>query len=227
MDRWLSVSLALISMMFVFSAFSYPSLPDTIAVHWNAEGIADGFAHKNLFTVFFVPLLALGLFLLFLLMPRIDVFKSNWEKFHEAYLQFIVVIIGFIFYIQIVAYFANMGFLLTINYLFLPGLSALFLYVANFLGKVKRNFFAGIRTPWTLANDKVWEMTHRKGVWVFRLFALVLLITLLAPSYMFAVFIVFLLLGILYLIVYSYLEYQKIGLNELETFSMKRRTRKV
>jgi uncharacterized membrane protein len=29
------------------------------------------------------------------------------------------------------------------------------------MGKVRRNFFVGIRTPWTIANEQVWNVTHR------------------------------------------------------------------
>ena len=43
----------------------------------------------------------------------------------------------------------------------------LFIIVGNYLGKVRRNFFIGIRTPWTLASDEVWARTHRVGGWLF------------------------------------------------------------
>ena len=33
--------------------------------------------------------------------------------------------------------------------------------LGNVLGKVRRNFFVGIRTPWTIANEQVWNATHR------------------------------------------------------------------
>jgi uncharacterized membrane protein len=39
----------------------------------------------------------------------------------------------------------------------------LFLIIGNFLGKLTKNYFAGIRTPWTLENDEVWHRTHRLG----------------------------------------------------------------
>jgi uncharacterized membrane protein len=31
----------------------------------------------------------------------------------------------------------------------------------NVLGKVRRNFWLGVRTPWTLADERVWYATHR------------------------------------------------------------------
>ena len=29
--------------------------------------------------------------------------------------------------------------------------------------RIRKNFFIGIRTPWTLASDEVWSRTHRIG----------------------------------------------------------------
>src|SRR5258708_28004997 len=48
-----------------------------------------------------------------------------------------------------------------------PSDSVLFIFIGNYLGKLRRNFWAGIRTPWTLASDVVWERTHRFGGWLF------------------------------------------------------------
>jgi uncharacterized membrane protein len=221
MDKWISISIGLIIAMTVLASYSYITLPDTIAVHWNAEGIADGFAPKNPFTIFFVPFIGVGLLGLFLLIVRIEVLKEKWE-FHGAYLQFMTVMIGFMFYIQFIAHLWNSGFTLTFNYLIVPGFSGLFLYISDFLGKVKRNFFAGIRTPWTLANDTVWKKTHEQAVWVFRIYAIVMLFVLIIPSQTFIIFIALLLLGIAYLVFYSYWEYRKIEINQLASRKRKK-----
>lgn len=42
-----------------------------------------------------------------------------------------------------------------------------FIVMGNVMGKLERNFWMGIRTPWTLANHQVWEKTHRMGAWLF------------------------------------------------------------
>ncbi|MBV8490241.1 MAG: SdpI family protein, partial [Candidatus Eremiobacteraeota bacterium] len=44
---------------------------------------------------------------------------------------------------------------------------ALLVLIGNYLPKIRKNFFLGIRTPWTLASDEVWLRTHRFGGWVF------------------------------------------------------------
>ena len=38
-----------------------------------------------------------------------------------------------------------------------------FLVMGNWMPKIRRNFFMGIRTPWTLADEEVWAVTHRFG----------------------------------------------------------------
>jgi uncharacterized membrane protein len=43
----------------------------------------------------------------------------------------------------------------------LGGIGIAIVLLGNVLGKVKRNFWLGVRTPWTLASDRVWYATHR------------------------------------------------------------------
>jgi len=35
--------------------------------------------------------------------------------------------------------------------------------LGNVMGQVRHNYFVGIRTPWTLADEEVWRRTHRMG----------------------------------------------------------------
>jgi uncharacterized membrane protein len=43
----------------------------------------------------------------------------------------------------------------------MSGLFLCFALIGNVLGKVRRNFWIGVRTPWTLASERVWIATHR------------------------------------------------------------------
>jgi uncharacterized membrane protein len=54
-----------------------------------------------------------------------------------------------------------------INEMIFAGVGLLFIVLGNYMGKVRKNFFIGIRTPWTLASDEVWSRTHRLGGRVF------------------------------------------------------------
>src|SRR5262249_13952430 len=53
----------------------------------------------------------------------------------------------------------------------------MFSVLGNWMGKIRRNFYVGIRTPWTLANDEVWERTHRSGGKVMMLIGAISAIT--------------------------------------------------
>jgi uncharacterized membrane protein len=45
----------------------------------------------------------------------------------------------------------------------MPAMGALFVTIGFLMLKAKRNFFIGIRTPWTLSSDEVWDRTHKLG----------------------------------------------------------------
>jgi uncharacterized membrane protein len=81
--------------------------------------------------------------------------------------------------------------------------------MGNFLGKVRKNFFLGIRTPWTLASDEVWAKTHRLGGWCFVIAGvLVALSAVLVPDVQWLVYII---IGMALIpVVYSYIAYRKI-----------------
>lgn len=72
-----------------------------------------------------------------------------------------------------------------------------------------QNWFIGIRTPWTLSSERVWDKTHKIGAKLFKVSDLIAFLGLIAPDY--GLFFVFVpvILAAAYLIVYSYFEYQK------------------
>jgi uncharacterized membrane protein len=47
------------------------------------------------------------------------------------------------------------------------GVCLLIALMGNVMGKVRRNFFVGIRTPWTIADERVWNATHRMAAKTF------------------------------------------------------------
>ncbi|MEK7202903.1 MAG: SdpI family protein [Patescibacteria group bacterium] len=67
----------------------------------------------------------------------------------------------------------------------------------------------GIRTPWTLSSDLVWEKTHKIGGKLFKITGVIAFVGIFFQSYaLFFIFIPVILVAI-YTIVYSYFEYQK------------------
>lgn len=144
-------------------------LPEQMASHWNENDQVDGHMFK-FWGVFMMPLFTLGLFLLFLLIPNIDPLKANIAKFRETFNLFIAFIIGFMVYVHALTLLWNLGYTsLSIGKAILPAMGLLFIVIGSLLSKAKRNWFIGIRTPWTLSSDTVWDKTHRIGSVLFML----------------------------------------------------------
>jgi uncharacterized membrane protein len=84
----------------------------------------------------------------------------------------------------------------------------LFYYIGVLLQFVKRNWFIGIRTPWTMSSDVVWEKTHRLGAKMFRASGIIALAGAFIPKYALALILLPVLFTAAYLIYYSYREYK-------------------
>ena len=89
------------------------------------------------------------------------------------------------------------------------GMGVLFIVIGNLLGKVTRNFFVGIRTPWTLASEEVWYRTHRLAGKLFVAAGLFMVVASLAGLRLWPLFVS---LGVAALVpvVYSYVIYRRI-----------------
>jgi uncharacterized membrane protein len=142
-------------------------LPDQMASHWNIHDQVDGYMSK-FWGVFMLPLLSLGMFLLFLVVPSIDPMKANIAQFRESFNLFMVLMVGFMLYI----YGLTLAWSLGVNNFrmsgaMLPAIGLLIIFLGFMMRQAKRNFFIGIRTPWTLSSDTVWNETHRVGAVLF------------------------------------------------------------
>src|SRR5687768_15272271 len=73
-------------------------LPDQMASHWNINDQVDGYMPK-FWGVFMLPLISLGMFILFFVLPSIDPMKANIAQFREAFNLFIVLMVSFMIYI--------------------------------------------------------------------------------------------------------------------------------
>ena len=142
-------------------------LPEQMASHWNFNDQVDGYMSK-FWGVFMVPLITLGMFVLFLVIPSIDPLKANIAQFREAFNLFIVLMVVFMLYIYGLTLAWNLGYTdFKISTSILPAIGLLFIFIGFMLRRAKRNFFIGIRTPWTLSSDQVWNKTHQLGSILF------------------------------------------------------------
>lgn len=202
------ISLALIVVAFTVAVMLYPTFPENVASHWDATGNVNGYSSK-ITGLFMIPVMAAALFIMFMFLPNIDPLKKNLEKFRDHYEGFILVIIGFLLYIHALTIAWNLGYDFSFNVAFIPAMAALFFYLGVVIENAKRNWFLGIRTPWTLSSDKVWKKTHSLGGKLYKSAAVIALLGLFFGSNSIWFIIVPIICVSLYLVVYSYLEFQK------------------
>ncbi len=160
-QKYFLTGMALTAAALVLSVILYPSLPDRIPTHWNVHGEVDGFGAKS-WATFLGPGLMAAMMILFRFLPwlsprRFEVADAG----RPTYLYIMVVIVLLIGYVHTVSLAAAMGWLIDVGRALVAGIFLFFALLGNVLGKVPRNFYVGIRTPWTLASERVWYATHR------------------------------------------------------------------
>ena len=200
--------IAIILLSFVIGIYFYPHMPEKIASHWDSKGLVDGYMSKT-WGLFLMPLISVGLFLLFVLIPKIDPLKMNIEQFRKYYDGFVVLVIGFLFYIYILTILWNTGIRFDMIQFLAPAFGILFYYTGILTENAKRNWFIGIRTPWTMSNKKVWEKTHKVGGRLFKIAGIISLLGIFFHDYAFIFIIAPVILVAAYTIIYSFIEYQK------------------
>ena len=203
------IVLGIILISFIIGVYLYPKMPDKMASHWNAKGEVDGYMSK-FWGLFLMPIISIGLFLLFLLIPKIDPLKKNIEKFRKYFDIFIVIIMLFLFYVYLLTIFWNLDFRFNMTTMMLPALGILFYYMGILTENAKRNWFIGIRTPWTLSNNIVWNKTHKLGGKLFKIAGIFTFLGILFQKYALLFVLVPIITVAIYTIVYSYFEYNKI-----------------
>jgi uncharacterized membrane protein len=139
---------------------AYPQLPDQLPTHWNMRGQANDYSAK--WSLFLIgPGLMAGIMLLFYFLPWLS--PKHWEvdTFQSTYLYVMVVLVSMLAYFTGVSLWVGLGRASNVSRAVIGGVCLLFALLGNIMGKVRRNFFIGVRTPWTLANERVWNATHR------------------------------------------------------------------
>ena len=203
---WLSTGIIFAS--FAIGIYLYPQMPATMASHWNSEGVADGYMSR-FWVLFLMPLMTGGLFLLMLAVPKIDPLKRNVEKFRKYYDRFIVIFVSFMFYIYVLTILWSLSYRFNMGALICPAIGALFFYVGVLVKNAKRNWFIGIRTPWTLSSDRVWRNTHRIGGRMFKAAGVTAMLGAFLGKYAIYTIVVPVIFVAVYTITYSYFDYQK------------------
>jgi uncharacterized membrane protein len=210
----LALSIALVAVSFLLGAYVYPQMPEKVASHWDERGEVNGYMPR-FWGVFFVPILSVVLLAIFLIIPAIDPLKANIQEFREYFDKFILLFFAFLLYVYILTLAWNLGFTFNMLALMAPAFGMLFYYLGVLVGHAKKNWSIGIRTPWTMSSEGVWEKTHKLGGKLFKLAGAIAIFGAVFQDY--AIWLVLVpVLGVsAYLFVYSYLEFKKGGKLEL------------
>ena len=156
----------LLAGMFALAAATWPGAPDRIPVHWILHQQVDRYGGR-FEGLLAIPLVALGIYVLMLIVPRIYPGRANYPAFLGAFTTLRLALVVFMSAIYAVVHLWIRGIEVRMNTVMPLLMGALFIVVGNLLGKLRPNWFVGIRTPWTLSSKDAWVRAHRAGGWVF------------------------------------------------------------
>lgn len=203
------ISLLIVLLSFAIGAYYYPEMPETVASHWGANGEVNGYMSR-FWGVFLMPMISVGLFLLLMIVPKVDPNKANIAKFRKYFNGFIVTFFAFFFYIHLLTIAWNLGNDFNMTQYLAPAFAAFFFYVGVLVENSEPNWTIGIRTPWTLSNEEVWRKTHKLGGKLFKLSALLGLFGVFSGQFAFLFVVAPVIATAIVTTVYSYFEYQKV-----------------
>jgi uncharacterized membrane protein len=203
------VQLSPIAAMFVVAALCWSHASDRIPVHWNLRGEVDRYGGK-FEGLLLLPLISLGLYLLLLVLPLFDPGKANYRTFAGAYNLIRLTITLFLSAIYAVGVLISLGYHVDMNTVIGLAMGLLFIVLGNVMGKIRPNWFVGVRTPWTLSSKLSWTKTHRLAGWLFIVMGLLAVAWAISQSvWMFGLMITVDIACGISLVVYSYLVYRK------------------
>ena len=191
----------------IASLYFYQLFPDKVVTHLNAYGQPDGWSGKS-FAAFFFPLLNLGIYLLLLFVPYLDPKKDNYKNFTKPYHVIKNTLVIFLSLLYFVVSLNALGYNIPVGLVVPAAVGLLFIILGYYLQDIKPNWFMGIRTPWTLSSEVVWQKTHKFGAKVFMICGVLVILASFLPAFITWFLVVFLAL-FLSLFIYSYLVYRR------------------
>jgi immunity protein, SdpI family len=164
-----------------FSLAVWGRLPARVATHWNAQGQVNGWGSRG-FAAWLMPIVMAAIALVLPALPRIDPRRENFAKFRPTYDLVVNAVITMLAVMHVAVLGAALGWPVSMERLTPLMVGGLFLVLGNVMPRARPNWWFGIRTPWTMSNDRVWERTHRLGGYLFVVAGVLLLVMAIIPS---------------------------------------------
>jgi immunity protein, SdpI family len=158
--KYYIAGMLLIALVLVATVVAFPHLPGSIATHWNMQNQPNGYSPK--WALFLVgPGFMVAIMLLMYFLPWLSPKNFQVDSFRSTYLQIMLMLVSMVAYFYAVTLWAGLGHPINVGRAIVGGVCLLFALLGNLMGKIRRNFYIGVRTPWALANERVWNATHR------------------------------------------------------------------
>ena len=186
MTRWFWLGVLAAAVAGGASAVAYfgylDLLPEQVPVHWDLHGQPDRFVPRGEAWVNFwlLPPVLLGFLGLTLALPWLSPRQFEIDRFRDTYGYAMALATCLLAYLHLVVVWLTFHPDASFVKWFVTGVMVFFALFGNVMGRLRRNFYVGIRTPWTLASEAVWNRTHRVAAWVFAVFGIVGAVAVLA-----------------------------------------------
>lgn len=187
MKRWIPI--ILIGISIIISIVTYPYLPDQVPTHWNIHGEVDDYSSK-LFQALLLPGMLIFIYLIFILPKKIDPKKENFKKFGSSYYIIMIATMLLFNIIQVITTLVALGYSIDMPMVIRIVVGVLLVVIGNYLPRARQNFFMGVRTPWTLSSEKVWDRTHRLSSKVFVIVGIIMTLSVFLPTVIQAYFVI-------------------------------------
>lgn len=206
--RTLFISALFVLILLSAFVWLYPYMPARVPTHWNAQGQVNGYMSP--LGAMLTPMIVIAvLAVLTLLLPAISPRGFAITPFGSIFALIMLALQAFVLVSALAVLLNAAGHPVQMPLISMLGIGALLMVIGNYLGKLRKNFFIGIRTPWTLASDAVWERTHRVGGWLFMLAGAVGIVLALAGGSLVGLVAIVLAVALV-LTVYSYVAYRRL-----------------
>ena len=202
-----ALSLALIAGSFLFSAAVFLWLPDQIPSHWNLAGEVDSTMSKT-WGAFMMPLIMLGLYAIFLMIPALSPKGYGIEAANSGFVGIRIAVFALFALLNVLILLAALGIPIAMESAVSMAVGGLLAVLGWFLDRLPRNFYVGIRTPWTIVDEDNWTRTHRLSKWLFIAAGLVMIAGGIMGANAFVIVAAALVAGLVPMI-YSYLIYRQ------------------
>jgi len=135
-------------------------MPERVATHWGMNGEPNGFSPRESLWAF-GPGALTALLALTAVLPWLSPRRFEVDSFRSTYNFIMLAVFLMMAYVYGIILWAGSGIHVDVSRFAMGGVCLFIAVIGNVLSKVRPNFYIGVRTPWTLANEKVWYATHR------------------------------------------------------------------